>query len=135
MDALIHGARPASGIENFELNKNNIQYNFEMVDHSENFADAVVTYYIEEVEYDEATGVVSPRVPNEYGNDPETGRPYEYYGQEDVRLIEAIQDENDNTVYRFSIVEDPGYYRIKTVNRYHGTIHTAYTDIFGIITH
>lgn len=135
INALIHGSRPESGIENFEINKNNISYNFELVDHSENFADAVVTYYIEEVEYDESTGIVSSRVPNEYGNDPETGRPYEYYGQEDVRKIEPIQDENDNTVYRFSIVEDPGYYRIKTVNRYHGTIHTSYTDIFGIITH
>ena len=135
IDALVAGVRPQSGIENFELNRNRLSYDFELVDHTENFVDAVVSYYIEEVEYDENTGEVTSRVPDQYGNNPDTNRPYEYYGQEDVRKIEPIQDENDGTVYKFSIVEDPGYYRIKTVNRYHGTIHTAFTDIFGVVTH
>lgn len=123
--ALENGTRPQSGIVNFEINRNRPSYNFEIVDNSNNFEGAECSYFIEEVEYNENTGEIRSRGPEDT----------EPYGEEDVRRIEVIQDDNDNNVYRFSITNDPGYYRIKTENRYHGTIHTSYTDIFGIVTH
>ena len=108
-----------------EINRNRPSYDFEIVDNSNNFEGAECSYFIEEVEYDENTGEIRSRGPADT----------EPYGEEDIRRIEVTQDENDNNVYRFSITNDPGYYRIKTENRYHGTIHTSYTDIFGIVTH
>ena len=127
--ALENGVRPQSGIVNFEINRNRSSYNFEMVDNSRNFKDAVCAYYIEEVEYDEETGIVRARTPEDKANDP-----FEY-GEFDINPIEPVQDENDETVYRFTIERDPGYYRIKTENKYNGTVHTSYTDIFGIVAH
>lgn len=132
---LDEGRRPDNMIVDLPLNKNHTSYDFTLVDNSNNFEEAVVKYFIEEVDYDEDTGVITPRTPDENGNNPETGQPYEPYGQDDIDEIEPIQDENDNTVYRFTISNDPGYYRIKTLNRYYGTIHTSYTDVFGISSH
>ena len=124
--ALQDGVRPQSGIVNFEINRNHPTYEFQLVDNSDNFEEAECTYYIEEVEYNEDTGEVHSRTPEETEGDI-------FNPEEDVRQIEVIQDENENNVYQFSITGDPGYYRILTKNRYHGTIHTSYTDVFGIV--
>ena len=132
---LENGRRPVDGIKNLEINRNRLSYDFEIKDNSENFPEAEVSYYIEEVEYDEETGEISARTPDEYGHVPGSNQPYEYYGEEDVRKIEVVLDDEDTEVYRFTITNDPGYYRIKTVNVYHGTVHTSYTDIFGIVSH
>ena len=128
--ALVNGRRPDSGIVNFEINKQRSIYNFELVDNFANYPEAECSYFIEEVEYDEETGIVRERTPEDKANDP-------FEHDEDLRRInlEPVQDEEDSSVYRFTIERDPGYYRIKTENRYHGTIHTSYTDVFGIITH
>ena len=125
--ALVGGMRPNNVIQDFEITRTRPSYDFELIDKStNNFASAEISYFIEEVDYDEETGVVTDR---------ETSGYVEPYGEEDVRPVEIIQDEQNNNLYRFSITNDPGYYRIRTVNRYNGTIHTAYTDIFGIKTH
>lgn len=129
------GHRVDNTIVDLPLNKNHHSYEFTLIDNSENFEEAVVTYYIEEVDYNDQTGVITPRTPDENGNDPETGRPYEPYGQPDLIEIKQTEDENNNIVYKFTISDDPGYYRIKTLNRYYGTIHTSYTDIFGLSSH
>lgn len=108
-------------------NRTRPSYDFTIVDHSENRKDAQCEYWIEEVEYDTATGVVRPRTPEDKAIDGPLDP------QTDVREIELIQDEFDNKLYRFSISQDPGFYRILTKNHYNGTIHTSYTDVFSIV--
>ena len=134
VDALVDGAQPNGDLQTFKIEGNKTKYDFQLIDNSDNFADAVVTYYIEEVKYNTETGEVSARTPDAEGNNPETGRPYEYFGEDHLREIEPVQSDNEN-VYKFSIDNDPGFYRIKTINRYHGTMHTAYTDVFGIASY
>lgn len=125
--ALIGGMRPNNAIQDFEITRTRPSYSFELIDKStNNFENAQISYFIEEVDYDEETGVVTDR---------ETSGYVEPYGETDIRPVEVIQDAENGNLYRFSITNDPGFYRIRTVNRYNGTIHTAYTDIFGIKTH
>ena len=122
--ALVGGQWPNNEIKEFEFNRTRRSYDFEIVDNSDNLPDAVVSYYIEECIYDPETGARSfgPDETDEFGN------------EENLREIEVIQDENQNNVYRFSITNDPGYYRIKTVNKYYGTINVAYTNVFRVYT-
>ena len=131
---LSNGIRPNNVIADLEMSRTRPTFDFEVIDNSNNYAEAEVAYFIEEVEYDEDTGIVTAR--NASGKD-ENNEPYEYGGQEDLRPIEVVADEITEGVTHlvFSIERDPGYYRIKTQNTYHGTICTAYTDIFGISTH
>lgn len=129
--ALIGGNRPESGLVNFELNRQHPEYEFELIDHSTNYKDAFCYYYIEEVNYDETTGIATIRTPQDRQDDM-------FESEEDLRPIsatEVIEDEESHLVYKFRIWQDPGYYRIRTENEYNGTVHTAYTDVFGIVTH
>lgn len=126
------GARPNGQMVDLEMSRTRQNFDFVMVDRSSNYADAATSYFIEEVEYDMENDVVTPRDPS--GHD-EDNIPYETYGQTDVREIVGQDDGEGNIRFTFSIENDPGYYRIKTENHYHGTIHVAYTDIFGIESH
>lgn len=124
--ALDNGHRPEGSIVNFEINRNHPKYTFVLTDNSDNRPDAECSYFVEEVNYDEDTGIVTSRTPEDSAADI-------FNPKEDFYPVEVIQDENENNVYRFEINQDPGYYRIVTKNRYHGTIHTSYTDIFGVV--
>ena len=126
------GARPNNQLVDLEMSRTRLNFDFVMVDNSTNYDEAQTVYYIEEVEYDAENDSVTPR--NASGHD-ENDIPYESYGQADLREIVAEDDGNGNIRFTFSIENDPGYYRIRTENHYHGTIHVAYTDIFGIESH
>ena len=124
--ALDNGHRPEGSIVNFEINRNHPKYTFVLTDNSTNRPDAECSYFVEEVNYDEDTGIVTSRTPEDSAADI-------FNPKEDFYPVEVVQDENENNIYRFEINQDPGYYRIVTKNRYHGTIHTSYTDIFGVV--
>ena len=119
---------------NLEISRTRPEIEFVMTDNSDYSSNDIrsdaVSYSIEEVDIVESDEgqIIVPR--NESGKDNE-GRSYESAGEKDLR--EITKDDEDH--YTFTIREDPGYYRIKIVNKYNGTLCTSYTDIFGIITH
>ena len=136
-DVLVNGEQPNDTLVNLEISRSHPRYTFDIVDNTiiddakYRVADIAISYFVEEVEYDSTTGEVTARIPDDNGNDPATNRPYEYYGDPDLR--EVIADGEGKL--SFDINDDPGYYRIKVVSRYHGTIHTAYTKVFGVVSH
>lgn len=129
---LVNGERPNGQLVDLEMTRTRQKFDFVMADVSTNRPDATVAYYIEEVDYNLENDVITPRDPS--GHDDQN-IPYETYGQADLREIVGVEDDQGVIHFEFSIESDPGYYRIKTENHYHGTIHTAYTDIFGIESH
>ena len=130
--ALEDGLRVNGAIQEFEISRTRRFYDFEMVDNSVvddtkyKVEDMTISYFIEEVDYDPDTGVVTAR-------DTAASHADIVNPEEDIRKIEPVQDDEQNNLYKFRITDDPGYYRILTKNNYHGTVHTAYTDIFKVV--
>lgn len=115
---LADGQKPSGQRVDLEITSTHDHYDFIIADNSgtDQFDGAETSYYIEEV--DLVDGVVVPReLPAKQDRD-------------EADLREIVKDASG--FYTFSITADPGFYRIRTVNHYHGTAHTAYTDIFGI---
>ena len=91
------------------------EYTFEIIDNSTNRNGAEVSYIVEEVKRDGED--IIPLTPED--NDLVSPDVYE------------IVFDSDN-IPTFTIRDDGGEFRIKTVNRYNNTATTAYTDIFAI---
>lgn len=116
---LDNGERLQDGIINVYLDEN-YRRQFVITDNTleqDRYNDAITSYYIEEVNSDG-----TPRTDVDREKD-------RFNPEEDLR---EIFKDNTTNKYSFIIDGDPGYYRIKTENRYHGTLRIAYTDIFNV---
>lgn len=136
------GERPNGTLINLQLQNRHPRWTFNLIDENVidgniyKLEDLAVNYYLEEVEYDSTTGEITPRAlpadGEEQAINPETGAPYEYNGESDLR---QITDKLENGTLFFNITGDPGVYRIKAVSTYHGTVCTSYSDIFGLMSY
>ena len=92
---------------------------------SNKYADAITSYYVEELWLNEdGTGYI----PSEE-NSPD---PDEIEIVYDASYTDALHQEDNVGAYKFEISGDSGYYRIRTENRYHGTLRIGYSDVFSI---
>lgn len=125
------GQRPNDTLVDLELNRRQTKFVFEMVDNTvitkRDLNKLAIKYEIEEVEYDPEEGTITSRI-------PEVAYESSEY-QEDIREIQATENDQGQMIYSFEIDNDPGYYRIKTTSMYNGTTRISYTDIFGVNTH
>lgn len=139
------GARPA-GVDaitgkNVELNGgNNYTRTFVLDDVTPNkYTDAVTSYFVEELVQNSNTGEYELAI-NSATQTP--GRPIHNEGPEGTNdEFEVLYDEDytdsdhsdDNIgAYVFTISGDSGVFRIRTENRYHGTLRIGYTELFKV---
>ena len=114
---LENGKSPNGSRIDLEISVMHDHWDYELVDNTENnFEDAVTSYFVEEVDLDSQTGEIIPRT--------------EQKDSAEADSREIVMGENG--IGAFRITRDAGYFRIKTVNRYHGTVRTHYSDLFGI---
>lgn len=137
---LINGERPENEenkLGEVTLTRVNPRYLFKIEDNTEfdenkYDIDKLVkerSYWVEEVDYNEETGEVTPR--DLSGIDPITKEKYDKYDNPEPDLREVITD-NDGNLF-FTIEDDSGYYRIRVITKYHGTTRINYTkDIFNV---
>lgn len=90
-------------------------FTFTIEDASENLEGAVVSYFVEELE-------------NRSGEFVPMGNSDSDPGWE---LLEVVLDGNNELKFQIGN-EDSGYFRIKTENRYKGTMQVAYTGVFMV---
>lgn len=127
---LEEGARPDGSNEEgrvIELNNTYPERLFVIDDKTEaanKYADAVTSYYAEEVYKDPATGEWKLSYA-ETNPDPD-----EIEVLFDATYVDA---DHPDGAYTFVINRDSGIYRIRTENRYHGTLRIGYTDVFKVV--
>lgn len=88
------------------------------------YADAITSYYVEEVYKDPQTGEWKLSYV-ETSPDPD-----EFEVLFDSTYVDGDHPEG---AYTFKIRGDSGIYRIRTENRYHGTLRIGYTDVFKAV--
>ena len=137
---LNEGARPetATSIEgvNLELNsRNNYTRTFifdDMTEAANKYEDAVTSYFVEELIYDSESDTYKLAINNvtNHNEGGEPGTPDEFEIVYDPSYTDADHVDDNIGAYIFSLSGDSGIFRIRTENRYHGTLRIGYTDMF-----
>lgn len=94
------------------------------------YDDAVVSFFVEEL-IKNNDGTYTPAVNNPTThNEGEEGTYDEFEVLYDENFVDANHIGDTQGAYTFQIKGDSGWFRIRTENRYHGTLRIGYTDVF-----
>lgn len=94
------------------------------------YDDAVTSYFVEELIFDgDETFTLAINNPTDH-NEGEAGTYDQFEVVYDSDFIDSFHGNDNQGAYVFQLKNDSGWFRIRTENRYHGTLRIGYTDVF-----